>query len=227
MDEEAVPAATPSAADVVLASPDPAVAETPAAAVMIEPPATQLSLRVLEEQISALTAQLREQTTQLSEHTSLASHREQTISRLHNEIQELRKGELEQALAPVVRDLIRLHDDLAAFVIEEKEKGREDAEKVIGYFRDEAERMLDRTDVVAFDPMPGERFDPSQHRALRSAPTGDPALDRTIESVQRRGFRRGARVVRAAEVVVYRTDPTMKPNPSTGSGESSVKGDAL
>jgi molecular chaperone GrpE (heat shock protein) len=170
----------------------------------IEATSPSSPLQDLTDGIAALATEVREA-------AFLAKHREQTISRLHDEVQELRKGELAQALAPLFRDLIRLHDDLAGVVAEKEAAGDADAAKTFAYFRGEILEMLARNNVEPFDLQSGDRFDPSQSRAIGVVPSNDPVLDRCIATMQRRGFRLGPRVLRVAEVEVYRTATAAPP----------------
>lgn len=148
----------------------------------------------IQEQLAALGARI-------DEGQRLALERERVIDRLHEEVQRLRAGELQQALMPLIRDLIRLHDDLLALAAH-----REDAEP----FRVCAATVLDilaRQDVEPFEAVPGEAVEPRLHRAARAISAPDAASDRTIAASLRPGFRRGERVIRAADVEVFRFQP--------------------
>lgn len=68
--------------------------------------------------------------------------------------------------------------------------------------REKVRRGLRRAGVAASEPV-GARFDPEQHRAVGTVATSDPALVRTIESVERPGFRDGGVELRPPDVVVY------------------------
>jgi molecular chaperone GrpE len=181
----------------------------------------------LASPLPELTAGIAALTLEIREATSLAKHREQTISRLHDEVQELRKGELAQALAPVFRDLIRLHDELASLVVEKEAAGDADSAKTFAYFRSEVLEMLARHDVEPFDLRSGERFDPTQSRAIGVVASNDPSLDRCVATMHRRGFRLGLRVLRVAEVEVYRTTlpPPSRIEPSEPTILTSEKGE--
>src|SRR5947209_3702734 len=56
--------------------------------------------------------QLREILRALEESTRISTERERVIDRLYEENQRLRAGELQQAVMPILRDLMRLFDDL-------------------------------------------------------------------------------------------------------------------
>ena len=57
--------------------------------------------------------------------------------------------------------------------------------------------------MEAVDPL-GERFDPNFHEALILTPTDDPDLDEHVSQVLLVGYRLGERLLRAAQVAVYR-----------------------
>ena len=189
---------------------DPVSTEAPAEPVVVDeasPPEPSAVVTVVDSPVLELTAQIAALSAQIGELNTLARHREQTISRLHDEVQELRKGELSQALAPVFRDLIRLHDDLGNAAIERERAGDADNAKTFGYYCGEILEVLARNNVEPFDLQIGDRFDPTMQRAVRVVLSGDPALDRCIAVMHRRGFRLGTRVIRVAEVEVFRSEP--------------------
>lgn len=68
---------------------------------------------------------------------------------------------------------------------------------------------------------PGALFDPIEHCAVKSDPTGDAALDGQIREVLRAGFRNEQAVLRYAEVAVWKAastapiPPVTDPEPST------------
>jgi molecular chaperone GrpE len=71
-------------------------------------------------------------------------------------------------------------------------------------------QLLDALRSMGAEPfgLPGERFDPHRHEALREVATAEPAKDHTIESVHRSGYSiglpgQGDKVVRPAQVSVY------------------------
>jgi molecular chaperone GrpE len=66
-------------------------------------------------------------------------------------------------------------------------------------------QLLDALRGVGAEPfgLPGERFDPHKHEALREVPAPSSKEDGTIESVHRSGYSIGEKVVRPAQVSVY------------------------
>ncbi|MGH7488392.1 MAG: nucleotide exchange factor GrpE [bacterium] len=134
----------------------------------------------------------------------LARAREQSITRLHDEVQQLRRGELMQAIAPLVRDLISLHDQLAGEIKERETAGDGDGVTTFSYFCNEVVEILARYDVERFSSAEGDKFNPTEQRAVLSVPVEDAALDYRIAVMRRPGFRSGAKIVRYADVEVYR-----------------------
>lgn len=63
-------------------------------------------------------------------------------------------------------------------------------------------RGLERAGYQVIDPA-GQRFDSRYHEGLHNRPTDDPAQDLIVAATVRPGYRRGTRVVRQPEVVVY------------------------
>lgn len=142
--------------------------------------------------------------TEIQSLNELARAREQSITRLHDEIQQLRRGELTQAVAPLIRDLIHLHDQLAAEVQRREKAEDADGVKTFVFYREEVVEMLARYDVEKFAFANGDKFNPTEQRAVLSVPVENAALDHRIAVMRRPGFRSGNRIVRYAEVEVYR-----------------------
>ena len=100
--------------------------------------------------------------------------------------EKLKAGLIEQALRPVVIDLMRLHDDLSQTAESYRERSESDAiiRDWINY-RDIVEDMLYRQGVERFATAPGELFDPRLHRVSKPVDTADRERDRTIVRVIR------------------------------------------
>ena len=184
-------AAAPAGADSLL--PEPSVAEA-------LPTAARHELQRVSERIE-------EMMRQMEEANRIGQDRERIIDRLHDENQKLRAGELQQMLSPILRDLIRLFDDLQRTA--QAYSAREDAmpaEAVrdLECYRDAVSDILYRQGVERYEASEGATFDPKEHRALSSVVTTDPGKDRTIAQVVRVGFRTDARVIRHLEAGVYR-----------------------
>ncbi len=148
-------------------------------------------------EIAAALASLEER---LAESQRLLDHRLGIVDRLHAENQELRAGELRNAQLPLVRDLLRLHDDVGRL---REAVGEQDGD--LRLIHETLVELLERNGVASFAPQPGEPFDPQLHAAAGTEPTGDEALDRSVSDVLRGGFRwDSGEVIRVAEVRAYR-----------------------
>lgn len=158
------------------------------------------ALRELAEAVQGLNDRLRD------EHER-AAHRETVIDRLHDENLSLRSGESARMLDPVVRDLIRLYDELErtaqAWVLRTEITPSEAAD-AFASLAIETELILSRQGVDRFAAKTGDAFARAEQRAVAAVPADDRTLDGDIARVLRSGFRSGERVVRPAEVQVYR-----------------------
>ncbi|SNQ45998.1 putative Molecular chaperone GrpE (Heat shock protein) [Frankia canadensis] len=135
----------------------------------------------------------------LDELIRLRHHDAELVDRLHAENSRLRAGELTEAMAPLLRGLIRLHDQMGSL-------GADDPQSVAGILRKQLLQVLDfAVDVRPYTAVPGGTFDPARHLGVRRVPTDDPSRDGTIARTVRPGFVRGeTTVVRPAETEVYR-----------------------
>jgi molecular chaperone GrpE len=136
----------------------------------------------------------------LEEAQRLQARQSDLVDRLHAENQELRAGELRNTQLPLIRDLLRLHDDIGRI---RKAAGEGDTD--LRMVQDSLLDTLSRNGVEPFVPGQGESFDSRLHAAAGVVPTEDESLDRAVEEVVRRGFRwDSGEVIRVAEVRAYR-----------------------
>lgn len=160
----------------------------------------------------------------LAESQRLLVRQSELADKLHAENQRLRAGELRGAMLPLVRDLLRLHDDIGR-IAGEAERG-EDLELMQTSLLD----ALARNGVIAVCPEMGAQFDPKRHSAAGVIATDDASLDRSISEVIRLGFQwEDGQAIRVAEVRVYKHTPASDApaNGSAGSGsETSPAGEA-
>lgn len=143
----------------------------------------------------------------LEESNRISAERERVINRLYEENQRLRAGELQQALMPVLRDLMRLYDDLHKTATAYSGRASSDPAEVLReweYYRDSILDILYRQGVEPCATTQGSPFDPKEHRACGTVSTNERHQDRTIARVVRAGFRTEARLLRTADVEVYR-----------------------
>jgi molecular chaperone GrpE (heat shock protein) len=136
----------------------------------------------------------------LEEAQRLLARQSDLVDRLHAENQELRAGELRNAQLPLIRDLVRLHDD-----VERMRGASGQADHDLRVVQESLLDVLARNGVVPYAPDQGEEFDPRLHAVAGTEPTTDGSLDRSVVGTVRKGFRwDSGDVVRVAEVRAYR-----------------------
>lgn len=134
------------------------------------------------------------------------------VAALHGENQRLRAGEVAGSVAPLLRDVIRLHDD----VLRLEGVCAPEAALDLGLVRKLVVDALDRWGVQAFEPAVGDPFDASEHNGMARVETPE-QLDGTVASVRRCGFRgEQGRVWRPADVDVFRTIDRQPAGPPAG-----------
>jgi molecular chaperone GrpE len=110
----------------------------------------------------------------------------------------------EAARADLSRRLLEIIDDLTrvaeAPCDPEQHQAMHDGVGLI------ARKLLKTLGEVGMEPVnpEGERFDPNFHEALTLTPTDDPDLDEHVSHVMLIGYRLADRLLRAAQVAVYR-----------------------
>jgi molecular chaperone GrpE len=141
---------------------------------------------------------------QLGEFHQRSAHREAVIDRLHAENQRLGSGLGRIILEPVVTDLIRLHDQLAAEARRLGADGQD--QRLIWSFADDVAQILDRCGIDMLTAEPGDPFDHERHRALAVVVCGDEARHNTLAEVVAAGFveRESGRVRRPVQARVHR-----------------------
>jgi molecular chaperone GrpE (heat shock protein) len=149
---------------------------------------------------SSLETVLESLDSRLAEAQRLLARQSEMTERLHAENQGLRAGELRGAQLPLVRDLIRLCDDV--------ERMHAVAGESAGDLTLVEKGLLDilaRNGIEKFGVEQGEAFDPQLHAAAGVDRTEEEQLDRTVAEVVRSGFRwDSGDVIRVAEVRAYR-----------------------
>jgi molecular chaperone GrpE (heat shock protein) len=126
----------------------------------------------------------------------------EVIDRMHAENERLRQAESRASLAPALRELIRLADNWRRRAADLGE-GSELA-KLCGEMVDDVTMILDRQGVEEFHAEPGEEFDRHRHRAVGTRPTAESAQEGVVVEMRTPGYRGDGRVVRFAEVVVFK-----------------------
>ncbi|MGI5340798.1 nucleotide exchange factor GrpE [Streptomyces sp. CA-181903] len=164
-------------------------------------------------ELSSLAAEFTEA---LARQQRLAERREAIVTRLHDEVERLRQGEMETALDLVRHSLIRLHDQ----ILRQAEHvdgplGVDELRALLTALADEAADTVARTGVERYVPRRGEAFDRALQRPVGRVAAESPEAERTVARVVTAGFVQGERVVRKADVVVCRWEPDATPNASS------------
>jgi molecular chaperone GrpE (heat shock protein) len=169
-------------------------------------------------QVTALLASLSDQ---LKETNRISRERETVIDKLHQENQRLKQGELQQALLPILRDLIRLYDDLNITAVKYADPaaaaGGEKYVNDLYCYRETVADILYRHGVEKIEVTPGEDFNSKEHKAVAAAPVAEQEQDRKISRVVRDGFRIETKIIRSVEVEVlrYKTPEVAAATPDT------------
>ena len=131
-------------------------------------------------------------------------HMNEILDRLHAENERLRRGEVEQLLQPVFRDLLKLSDDWTAMAASWESKDAATPADVANKCRnvaEDAELILERYGVDSFAPDIGATVERRQHRVVGKIPAESSEIDNTVAEVRRPGYVYGEKVIRFAEVV--------------------------
>jgi molecular chaperone GrpE (heat shock protein) len=187
LDGEAVRLEAAAGQDVALQAPATAPPEEPAV----------LELRT---QVAELTQSLAATQRRADELATVARKQTEMADELHADNRRLRGGEIREAVAPLVRGLARLADDLSRM-----RATATAAAEDLAYLDGQVAELLHDAGVLKVRAQIGEPFDPQCHQATGSATTADSALNRTIAEVRRAGLRRDdGRMLRPVDVVVFR-----------------------
>ena len=149
------------------------------------------------------------------------------LDRLHAENERLRRGETEQMMLPLLRDLIKMADDWRAMATSwsaRESATPQDVARKCSDVADDAGLILGRYGIEEIQPAAGDELQRKLHRAVTFVPVGDPVLDGTVASVRRAGYLYGEKVLRFADVVGQRyesgtSDPEVTAQ-EAGSGTS-------
>jgi molecular chaperone GrpE (heat shock protein) len=126
------------------------------------------------------------------------------LDRLHAENERLRRGESEQLLQPLFRDLIKLADDWSAMAASWDSKETATPADVACKCRDVAEDaglILERYGVDTLAPAIGAAVERRQHRVVGTVRAENPDVDNTVAEVRRAGYVYGEKVIKFAEVI--------------------------
>ena len=126
----------------------------------------------------------------------------EVVDRLHAENEQLRRAAAKATVQPALRELIKLADDWRSRAAAVREDA--DPRALCADVVEDVTLVLERHGIEAFSADAGAEFDRHEHRAVGTRQTEDVTLDGRVAEVRRPGYRSDERVVRFAEVVVYK-----------------------
>ena len=162
--------------------------------------------------LDVLAAAVEELRAALADAARARTDQQELIRQLHEENTALREAVQNRVQDPLVRDLILLADTCLRSGRSWADRNG-DVERVLADVADDIGLMLLRHGVDAFRPEPGTPFDRREARAVRTVDTDDPERTNQVAEVLQPGYRLGDRVLRPAEVVVFRAVPVPPADP--------------
>ncbi|MFO7902079.1 MAG: nucleotide exchange factor GrpE [Planctomycetota bacterium] len=128
--------------------------------------------------------------------------KEQMFKALHKELKDHRDGALRHANKRLLMSLLVYHDHLRSAL----DKAEGQLAEELAFVLDELLGVLYSEDVEPLPANPGDEFNGREHKALQRVATSVEAEDKTINRVERVGFRWGDQILRPSEVSVRRFD---------------------
>jgi molecular chaperone GrpE (heat shock protein) len=133
-----------------------------------------------------------------------SSSSDRAFEALYEELKQYKEDFVFQAEKPLLLDLLLFYDSLnwLRASAQKGEIAHGDLSDSMQFLIDEFLEILYRRDVLPMESQP--TFDPSRQSGVKVVPTLDPAEDRQVSEVLKRGFTRAGRVLRSEEVVLKR-----------------------
>lgn len=136
------------------------------------------------------------------------------IDRQHAELERYRQDEAFKLSKAIIMDVIAEVDsaEKSSKHYENLDVSPENFAKlkrlVLG-ISDDLRDLLERNDIYSYRSEPGTPFNAKRHRVLKTIPTGDAALAKTLQESVRWGFEAADKVIRHELVNVYAYDPKL------------------
>ena len=153
----------------------------------------------------------------LEESQRLLARQTEIATSLHADNQRLKAGELTRAQLPLIRDIIRVQDDLRVMHdIPDESIAPADLPAVRHHLelaKDSIVDALARNGIEELQVEHGAQLDPRRHKVVKVTGTDEPAADRTVAEVVKSGFAwDDGTTIRAADVRVYKYAAPTQPN---------------
>lgn len=198
------------------AEPEEAAAEPEAAAAQTVDLAPVLeALSALQTQVTELSASLgtlQAQATKLSEDFNAKlrydASKKEIIDKQFQELDAYHREAHEKLSKAIVMDLISEIDgaERSAEHYESLAPTQENyakLKKLIMAHADDLRDVLENNEIESYRTAPGDPFDHKRHSVLKTIPTDDPTLVKTIQASLRSGYVKGDKVIRPEKVAVY------------------------
>lgn len=198
------------------AEPEEAAAEpeaAPAQSVDLAPVLEALSaLQTQVTELSASLGTLQAQATKLSEDFNAKlrydASKKEIIDKQFQELDAYHREAHEKLSKAIVMDLISEIDgaERSAEHYESLTPTQENyakLKKLIMAHADDLRDVLENNEIESYRTAPGDPFDHKRHSVLKTIPTDDPTLVKTIQASLRSGYVKGDKVIRPEKVAVY------------------------
>jgi molecular chaperone GrpE (heat shock protein) len=169
------------------------------------PQSTDEKFSALKNGLSALQA-LTEEISHKLDHNQ---HREELITKLHDENQSYKSGLYKKLLLPLVNEIIflidgytQLRDGYAKKDISEIETQK--LLKQFGEIVDDLENALSKNGIESYSAEEGTAVDTGRQKILKTVPTDDPKKDKTVCVPLKKGFILEDKIIRQEQVSCYK-----------------------
>lgn len=200
---------SPAEPEEAAAEPEAAPAQTIDLAPVLE------ALSTLQTQVTELSASLgtlQAQATKLSEDFNAKlrydASKKEIIDKQFQELDAYHREAHEKLSKAIVMDLISEIDgaERSAEHYETLAPTQENyakLKKLIMAHADDLRDVLENNEIESYRTAPGDPFDHKRHSVLKTIPTDDPTLAKTIQASLRSGYVKGDKVIRPEKVAVY------------------------
>ena len=173
------------------------------------------ALSTLQTQVAELSASLvtlQAQATKLSEDFNAKlrydASKKEIIDKQFHELDAYHREAHEKLSKAIVMDLISEIDgaERSAEHYETLSPTQENyakLKKLIMAHADDLRDVLENNEIESYRTAPGDPFDHKRHSVLKTIPTDDPTLVKTIQASLRSGYVKGDKVIRPEKVAVY------------------------
>ncbi len=158
--------------------------------------------------LSAVDTQLKNLSDDFARKLKYDASKQEIIDRQHAELERYRREEAAKQTRAIVMDLIAEIDGAERSsehfaTAEATPENYAKLRKLVCGYAEDLRDLLENHDVIAYRSEPGTLFNGKRHSALKTIPTDNPELAKTIQSSIRWGFEMNDKVIRLEKVAVY------------------------